>query len=278
MSKKNRERLILAARLSTVAIILAIFDIGLFTNVLTSFKSDADISAFPPKWIFSPSLEHYYNVFLSGSYEFGRYFVNSTVIALASTAFAILITLPAAYYIVRYKGIGNLVLGTTLMLRLMPAMSMAIPIYVIFSRLDLIDTRIAIILMHTLFISPTSLLLLIGYVQDLPREIEEAAQIDGASTIQLLKDILFPIIRPGIASVAILGFITSWNEFLFSVILSVKNATTVTVGASFFITSYAVKWGDMAAAITISTIPTLIFVFIAQKQLVRGMTAGAIKE
>lgn len=277
MKQLQFQKLIRWIRIFLIFLIMSIFIIALFTNVLTSFKTDTDISASPPKWVFTPTLTHYYNVFFSGQYAFPRYFLNSTIIALTSTALAIFITLPAAYYIVRYGGIGNVVLGTTLILRLMPAMSMAIPVFVIFSAFKLIDTLLPIILMHTLFISPTSLLLLIGYVQDLPLEIEEAATMDGASTLQVLTKVLFPIVQPGIASVAILGFITSWNEFLFSVILSIKNAITVPVGTSFFITAYAVKWGDMAAAITVSTLPTLIFIFIAQRRLISGMTLGAVK-
>lgn len=278
MNRKTRERLFTLGAALVVVLIIVVFDMGLFTNTLTSFKSDVDISSSPPRWIFKPVLTHYENVFGTGGYQFGRYLLNSTIIAVVSTIIAVIITLPAAYSIVRYRGFGNVVLGASLLLRLMPAMSMAIPIFVIFNYFHLIDTLLAIILMHTLFISPTALLLFIGYVQDLPREIEEAAQIDGANTWQVLWDVLLPIIRPGVAAVAILGFITSWNEFLFSVILSVKNAVTAIVGTSFFITSYAVKWGDMAAAITVSTIPTIIFIFIAQQSLIRGMTAGAVKE
>ena len=105
-----------------------------------------------------------------------------------------------------------------MLLRLMPALAFAIPVFLIFNRLRMLDTRTSIIFMHTLFITPTSLLLFIGYIQDLPKEIEEAAMIDGASTLQILARILVPVLRPGIASTAILGFITSWNEYLFNAI------------------------------------------------------------
>ena len=101
--------------------------------------------------------------------------------------------------------------------------------------------------------------------------------MDGASTAQMLWRILFPMLRPAVAAVAILSFLTSWNEFLFAVVLSQRRAVTATVGTSFFIQSYAVKWGDMAAGITVSTVPTLVFIFLAQRQLIKGMTAGAVK-
>ena len=164
-----------------------------------------------------------------------------------------------------------------MLLRLAPALAFAIPVFLIFNRFKLLDTKIAIIFMHTLFITPTSLLLFIGYIQDLPLEIEEAAAIDGANTLQILSRVLIPVLLPGIGSTAILGFITSWNEYLFSGILAFKKSITATVGTSFFITSYAVEWGNMAAAITLSTIPTALFIFVAQKSLVKGMTAGSVK-
>ncbi len=277
MSRKTRKILSTAAILLLVIGILVIFDIGVFTNFLTSFKSEADISSYPPKWLFKPVLTHYQHVFSKGGYNFTQYLTNSLIIAIFSTILATLISIPAAYSIVRYHGFGETILGATMLLRLMPALALAIPVFLIFNKFKLIDTHIAIIFMHSLFIIPTSLLLFIGYIQDLPREIEEAAEIDGANTLQMLTNILIPVIKPGIASTAILGFITSWNEYLFSSILSFKKSITATVGTSFFITSYQVEWGPMAAAITISSIPTIIFIFIAQRALIRGMTAGSVK-
>ncbi len=276
---KTKTRIFLATALTVLAvvIILIIFDIGVITNILTSFKSNEDISSLPPKWIFQPTFTHYLNVFSKGGYNFGKYLTNSLIIALISTLFATLVTIPAAYSIVRYHGFGEYLLGASMLLRLMPALAFAIPVFIIFNRLRILDTLIAIIFMHTLFIIPTSLLLFIGYIQDLPLEIEEAAEIDGAGTIDKLFKVVFPILRPGIASTAILGFITSWNEYLFSSILGFKNTVTATVGTSFFITSYQVEWGPMAAAITVSSIPTIIFIFLSQKSLIRGMTSGAVK-
>lgn len=277
MTTKTRTFLATALTVLVVVIILIVFDIGVFTNILTSFKSNEDISSLPPKWIFQPTIEHYLNVFSKGSYNFGKYLANSLIIALISTLIATLITIPAAYSIVRYHGFGEVLLGASMLLRLMPALAFAIPVFIIFNRLRILDTLTAIIFMHTLFIIPTSLLLFIGYIQDLPLEIEEAAEIDGAGVLEKLFKVVFPILRPGIASTAILGFITSWNEYLFSSILGFKNTVTATVGTSFFITSYQVEWGPMAAAITVSSIPTIIFIFLSQKSLIRGMTSGAVK-
>ncbi len=277
MSKKTKTLLTTVVVLLTVAVIVVLFDIGVFANFLTSFKSSADISSSPPKWIFRPVLDNYINVLGKGGYNFGKFISNSFIIAICSTFLAVIVTIPAAYSIVRYHGFGDYILSATMLLRLMPALAFAIPVFLIFNSLKMLDTKTSIIMMHTLFITPTSLLLFIGYIQDLPKEIEESAQIDGANTLQILIQILVPVLRPGIASTAILGFITSWNEYLFSGILAFKKAVTATVGTSFFITSYQVEWGNMAAAIMVSSIPTMIFIFVAQKSLVSGMTAGAVK-
>ncbi len=277
MTRKQKNRLGTILTVIAVIIIVILLDIGVFTNFLTAFKSPFDISSSPPKWIFKPTLDNFRNVLGKGSFDFRLYLWNSFVIAVISSGIAIVLTIPAAYSIVRYHGFGDVILSSTMLLRLAPALAFAIPVFLIFNKMKLLDTRIAIIFMHTLFITPTSLLLFIGYIQDLPKEIEEAAAIDGAGTLQVLTQVLIPVLLPGIGSTAILGFITSWNEYLFSGILSFKKAVTATVGTSFFITSYAIEWGNMAAAITLSTIPTALFIFIAQKSLVGGMTAGAVK-
>ena len=277
MTRKQKKRIETILTVILVAIIVVILDSGVITNVMTAFKSQFDISSSPPKWIFKPTLDNFRNVLGKGSFDFRLYLWNSFVIAVVSSTLAILLTIPAAYSIVRYHGFGDVILGATMLLRLAPALAFAIPVFLIFNKFKLLDTKIAIIFMHTLFITPTSLLPFIGYIQDLPKEIEEAASIDGANTFQILTQVLIPVLLPGIGSTAILGFITSWNEYLFSGILAFKKAVTATVGTSFFITSYAVEWGNMAAAITLSTIPTALFIFIAQKSLVKGMTAGAVK-
>jgi multiple sugar transport system permease protein len=278
MSPQSRSRLLVRLSLiwTVIVLLVVVFNLGMFTTFLTAFKADVDIVRKPPVWIFKPVLTHFRNAFSAG-HPYGKYLTNSIIIGLGATAIAILINLPAAYSVVRFGGLGYGVLGTTLLLRLMPAMAFAIPVFAIFNRLHLIDTHLAVILMHTLFLSPTALLLFIGYVQDLPRELEDAALIDGANVWQMLWHVLLPVIRPGLSAVAILSFLTSWNEFLFAVILTTTKATTATVGTSFFIQSHAVAFGDMAAGIMISTIPTIIFVFVAQKQLIQGMTAGAVK-
>jgi multiple sugar transport system permease protein len=134
------------------------------------------------------------------------------------------------------------------------------------------------VLVNTLFNTPLALLLFVGFVQDLPREVEESAMIDGASSRQILQRIVLPLLLPGLAVVLVMTFLWTWNEFLFALILTLNKATTVTVGASFFVTAWGVRWGEISAAMTMSLLPTLIFTFFVQRYLVSGLTLGALKD
>jgi multiple sugar transport system permease protein len=162
-------------------------------------------------------------------------------------------------------------------LRLIPPILFAIPLFIIYSNTGLIDSIVGLILVHTLISVPLALILFIGFIQDLPPEIEEAGMVDGASTLQIFNILVVPLLLPSIGAVAALSFLWSWNEYLFSYILTFGKATTVTVGASLFITAWGIKWGDISAAIFLSIIPTLIFVFFIQRYLVRGLTFGSVK-
>ncbi len=147
-------------------------------------------------------------------------------------------------------------------------------VYVLFKRLNLVDTRTGIIIIHMLVNVPIALSLLSSFMQDVPKEIEESARLDGASELQVLFRIVTPMISSSVAAVFILSFIYSWNEFLFALILSIKKATTLTVGASLFVTAWGVQWGRIAAATTLAVIPPFVFAFYVQKYLVEAFSGG----
>jgi multiple sugar transport system permease protein len=279
MNKKKRWVRILSVTLLWIFVlsILLIIDFPIINTVMTSLKTDADISHTPPKFIFSPTFDHYKYIFSKAGFNFQRFVLNSIIVALFSSFFVILICLPAAYSIVRSGGFGRVVMSTTLAFRLFPSIVIALPMFLIYQRIHLVDTRSGLVLVHIFFMLPTTLLLLIGFIRDLPREIEEAAIVDGASNLQALTYVTLPLILPGIASVFILSIVASWNEYLFAVILTFERAVTATVGATLFITSWGIRWGPMAAAITVSTLPTLLFIFISHRYIIRGMTLGAVK-
>jgi multiple sugar transport system permease protein len=255
-----------------------IFMIPILNTIATSLKSDRDINSLPPKWIFQPIIDHYNNVISDAGYSFPDFFANSLVIALGASLLVVAINLPAAYCIVRF-GLGRKRLFPFVVsLRLLPPVVFIVPFFIMFQAIDLLDTLVGLTLVNTLFNSPLALLLFVGFIQDLPREVEESAMIDGASSFQILRLIVLPLLLPGLSVVLVMTFLWAWNEFLFSLVLTFNQATTVTVGASLFVTAWGVRWGDIAAAITLSLLPTLMFTFFVQRYLVAGLTLGAIKE
>ncbi len=260
-----------------LAFSLLIFIFPLFMAFLTSLKTEEDIVSFPPKWVFAPSVEHYRNVFYGSGYPFDLFFLNSFTISFGASITTVLLCAPAAYAMVRL-GVGlkrffPFVTG----LRLLPPIVFAIPYYMMFQFFGLLDTRTGLIWVGVLMNVPLTLMLLAGFIQELPKEIEEAAMIDGCSNYRILASVVFPLIAPGAAAAAILTFIFTWNEFLFVRILSDFKATTVTVGSTLFIQAYGIRWGDVAAAIALSVIPPLVFTLFVQRYLVKGLSMGAVK-
>jgi len=260
-----------------LVVLLFTFNLPIINTVLTSLKSDMDISSRPPKWLFTPVSDHFRNVLFGYGYDFPQFFVNSVIISLGASLLTVALCLPAAYSIVRFRTGGGNPLFFVMSLRLVPAIVFLIPLFIVYRYLHLYDTQLGLIFMHTLTNAPLGMLLFVGFIQDVPRELEEAAMIDGASAFTILRSIVFPLIFPGMVAVTILVFIFSWNEFFMSLILSLTKATPVTVGASLFVTAWEVRWGEIAAAITMSVIPTLMFIFFIQRYLVRAFTGGALK-
>lgn len=257
--------------------LLLIFNLPIVNTALTSLKDNVDISSRPPKWFFKPVLDHYRNVLFGYGYDFPRFFLNSIIICLGASLLTIVLCLPAAYSIVRFRVGGGNPLFFVMSLRLVPVIVYLIPLFVVYRYFRLYDTQLGLIFINTLINTPLGLLLFVGFIQDVPKELEEAAMIDGASVFTVLRCIVFPLIFPGMVAVTILVFIFSWNEFFISLILSLTKATPVTVGASLFVTAWEVRWGEIAAAITMSVIPTLMFIFFIQRYLVRAFTGGALK-
>jgi len=256
---------------------VAILNLPVITTVLTSFKSTADINAFPPKWLFSPTLDHYREVLFTGNTHYPSYIWNSVVIASVGTLLAIALTFPAAYAIARHRTGSTWLLPIVSNLRALPLIIFAIPFYFMYQTLGLLDTRFGLALIACLVNIPLALLMLVGFIQDIPKELDEAASLDGATVWQILLHVIWPASRPILFTVAVLSFIYSWNEFLFGLILTTKNAVPVTVGATFFVTSYGVKWGATAAAMILGILPPLLLGFFAYPYIGKSMLRGAIK-
>lgn len=245
--------------------------------LITSFKEPELTFAIPPVWNFTPTLVNYEEVL--GSANFGKYFLNSLMIALSTTLIALALGTLAAYGFSRFRFRGAFWLRIgTLVPQMLPPIIIVVPLYVLFSALDWIDTQQALVVSYLTFTIPLSVWMMIGFFNDVPVELEEAAMIDGCSRFHALLRISLPLVAPGMAATAILGFLYCWNEFLYAVILTGRESRTLPVIITSFMTNRSVLWGRIAASGSLVLIPVLVFALLAQRYLVRGLARGAVKQ
>jgi multiple sugar transport system permease protein len=239
----------------------------------SSFKTQVDIISWPPKLFFAPTLQNYQKVF--EEQDFLKYFLNSTIVGVVSVGLSLVLGLPAAYSIARYaqKKLSVFIL----LARLMPGISFLVPWYIVFSRLNLMDSYTALILSHMLIALPIVVWIMTTYFDTIPREMEESAMVDGATRQYAFFAIILPLSGPGIITATTLSFIFSWNNFMFSQVLSMEKTKTLPIAVYNFVSYAEVDWGGvMAAAVAIMT-PALILTMIFQKYVVKGLTMGAVK-
>jgi multiple sugar transport system permease protein len=246
--------------------------------VTTSLKGNEDYFSFPPVWIPSePSLVHYYRLFTHGNGWL--YLKNSLIISTLSMLAALVFSVPTAYSIARFRFGGSMFSNFLLLLRTMPAIALVLPIYVLYSNLGITNNYFGLILLYTVFYIPFAVWLMIGFIRDVPKEIEEAALIDGCSRLQALLRVVLPIIVPGLAVVALFAFITTWNEFLFAVILTgAETKTTMVLVASYTSGSPTdTFYGEASASVVLGILPAFLVAFALQRYLVKGLALGAVK-
>lgn len=272
-------------RYGLIFLALGFFVFPIFWMVFTSFKPEETIMVSPPQFLFSPTLENYSHALYDKNFLF--YIKNTLIISLISTAIVVAIGSLAAYSFARYNvGDGHL-LFFILSTKMMPAIAVILPYFLIFRDIGKsavgkslhlgLDQHGALIISYVMFNLPFAIWLLVSFFQDIPRSLEHSARLDGLSRIQVLRKVTFPLAAPGIAVTAIFTLIFCWNEFLFASILTRKLASTVTVGVESFFTLQGILWGPVAAAATISVAPMLVFVLIMQRYMVRGLTFGAVR-
>ncbi|WVT76923.1 carbohydrate ABC transporter permease (plasmid) [Sinorhizobium chiapasense] len=265
-------------------IVFAIAAIALNFPVLvtlsTSFKSARELSGNPGLWVQAPTLENYLTVFhVSDRLNIFLYLFNSLAVALMGTVLAVMLALPAAYAIARGKFGERTLLPFIVNLRAVPLIIFAIPLYMMFQWLALLDTRLGLGLILTIVNLPLALVILVNAIRDLPAELDEAALMDGASRTQILLRVVTPLCRPAIVTSLIFGFITAWNEFLFGLMLTTSKAVPVTVGASFFFAASGggVQWGVASAVMIVGALPPMLLGLVMYRQISGSMTAGAVK-
>lgn len=241
--------------------------------VLNAFKTPLQIIKLPPELIFEPTLRNFQNVF--GTQNFMRYIMNSLIIGAGCTLVGLLIGLPAAYSIARYR--QNRLALTILMARMVPGITFLVPLFIIFRTLGMIDTYTSLILTHMLVGLPFIVWVMVPFFESIPRELTEAAVVDGASAVRAFVTVVLPLSGPGIVTASILSFVFSWNNFMFSIVLASSRTRTVPVAIYNFISYAQIDWGGLMAAAVVITLPVLVLAIVTQRYVIRGLTAGAIK-
>ena len=244
--------------------------------VLASFKDRVDLLSSVPKWTFTPTLPNYPAVFIDK--EYWPLAINSLLISVSSTVLCILIGAPAAYIFARqdFPGKEDLFFFF-LTTRMAPPISIAVPLFLFFTALGLIDTIYAVVIAHTSFNLSLVVWMMRGFFAEIPKEIDEAAMMDGRSRLGAFFFVIAPLAAPGLGATAVLCFILSWNEFLYAFILVAFEGRPLTVGIPGLVTPHGTLWGQVAAVAIVATLPIVFFTFIVQRQLVRGLTFGAVK-
>jgi multiple sugar transport system permease protein len=276
IDRRSRARKLFEVELPALAIVL--FAIAPYVwMALTSLKTEADIAASPVRYLPTVlTLEHYRTLLARTS--FAGNMGNSLVIALGAVALGLAVSIPAAYAFSRFRFPGRKALMTQfLVINMFPIVLIIIPLFVLMRQMGLLDTFLGVVLGHSTFAIPFSIWMLTSYMNAIPQELDEAARIDGASRLQTLRLVLLPVILPGVATTAIYIFVTSWNEYLFAMMLSGQNVRTVTVALQLFIGEFTVQWGLLTAGGTLIALPVTILYLLAQKRLVSGLTSGAVK-
>lgn len=277
--------------------------------VSTGFKTSSDAIAYPPKIAFEPSLEGYVNLFtaqtrqtpeylaenppqtwyeeivhdkgmvIAGPSRFGERFLNSVIIGFGSTFLSVFLGTLAAYAFSRYRiPLKDDLLFFILSTRMMPPIAVAIPIFLMFRSLGLSDTHLGMILLYTAVNLSLSVWLLKGFIDEIPREYEEAALIDGYTRFQAFRKVVLPQAATGIAATAIFCLIFSWNEYAFAVLLTSGTAQTAPPFIPTIIGVGGQDWPAVAAGATLFLLPVMVFTILLRKHLLRGITFGAVRK
>lgn len=262
--------------LQALAVVLALLALAPFLwLLLMSFKTNAEIFRFPPRFFFEATLGNYAALWTS---EFRGSFVNSLVVSVVSTFLSLLIGVPAAYALSRWtaRGGGAITLWI-LASRMAPPIAFTIPYFLVYRHLELLDTLTGLVIIYLTFNLSLVIWMMRPFYDQLPRSLEEAAWIDGATLWQGFTRIILPLSGPGLAATAILCFLFAWNDFFFALILTRSEAMTAPVAVVNFMNYEGWEWGRIAAGGTMVMLPVLVFSFVVRKYLVHGLTGGALK-
>lgn len=263
-----------------LAIFILFFLFPIYWLVMTALKTQADQFSMPPVWwTWRWTSAHYRQVFFESA--FTRLAWNSLVVVTSSTLLSVAVGTMAAYSLSRFRlpyrmnyHLSFWILST----RMFPPIVTIIPLFLIMRGFDLLDTRMALVLAYSVFNLPFVVWMMKGFFDELPKEMEEAAQMDGDTRYGAFWRVVLPLVRPGLVATAIFCLIVSWNEFLFALVLTqTELALTLPVGIANHVTQYEIRWGVMSAAGVVAMLPIFVFALLVQRHLVRGLSYGAVK-
>ena len=257
--------------------VLAVWAFPVVWGLLTSFKTERDVLAYPPVWIFTPTLANYRDVLFGASSIVPNLF-SSLVVASLATALTLVFGIPAAYAMARLrfpakKTTGFYVLAT----QMLPPVGLIIPYYLALQKVGGLDTYTGLVVIDLTFSLPFAIWLLVSYFEDIPHEMEEAALLDRAGRVRALWHVILPQVKGGIAVTTIFVFLNAWNEFLFAVVLGGNRVRPVTVAMFNFISVEQTLWAKLAAGAMLAMAPVIVLGILAQRHIVKGLTVGAVK-
>ena len=262
---------------AAASLLLVVWAFPIIWAVIVSLKSEREVLAYPPRIFFEPTFQNYRDA-VFGGVSIMPSLVTSLIISTATTILTIIIAVPAAYAFARLDLRGKKWLGFyTLATQMVPPVGLVIPYFLILGKIGWLDSYQGMITVYLTFSLPFAIWLMVSYMEDIPREMEEAALLDRASRFEALWYVILPQVRGGIAVTVIFIFLNAWNEFLFAVQLGGNTVRPVTVAMYNFISVEQTLWAKLSAAALVAMLPTIIIGVAAQKQIVKGLTVGAIK-
>ena len=276
ISRRAKRRRRVLGRVAFYFFLLVVLAFTLFPflwMVLAAFKTNSQVTDPSQLFIFEPYFGNFSTIF--SRYDFVKPILNSVIVSVVSTALGLLLGLPSAYAIAR--GRKHMTSNIILIVRFFPGIAFMLPWYIIFSKIGITDTYLALILSHLLINVPFIVWVMIPYFESIPFELDEAAKVDGCRTLSAFIRVILPLTGPGLITTSLLSIIFSWNNFLFSLILAGGNTRTVPLALLSFVSYASVDWGAMMAAAVVITLPILVIALLAQKYIIAGLTAGAVK-
>lgn len=259
-----------------LTIVFLLFAIPIVYAVLTAFQPALVSSLAQPQWIFRPTLHNF--VALFSEYSFTAPLLNSLQSSLGSALLSMIIATPAAYALSRSRSRRRDFIGIALLFaRALPAIGLSVPAYAIFTKLHLTDTIAALLIVYLPYNLALATILMRVFFDGVPRELDEAAAIDGAGPIQTLWRVILPLSTPGLASVAILAFLFAWNNFLFPLVLTGSRSGTIPLALQQFLGSYTLQWNQVMAGVVLLSLPLLLLSVVFGRYMVRGLTSGSVK-